>query len=323
MKYLSKLHFLLVALMVMTNCGQRQGTPITEPEELVKQNSMYYWKTIFDIDSTEVAFLEAHNIKRLYVRMFDVATEQNFLNGTTEIVPIATTKFVSEMPTGVEIVPVTYITIEALRAMNGKEDEFASLIVERLLAMASYNKCGDISEIQLDCDWTASTKNSYHRLCELVKSKLATQNIKVSTTIRLHQMQETPPPVDRGVLMLYNTGALKDPNTYNSILHIADVKPYLRKTSYQIPLDYTYPVYGWGVKFNDNKFVSIVSSEDNSVADNEYIRYERPTFAEILEVKNLVEKNFGKPASGNILYHLDKKQLENYAHNEINQILAY
>lgn len=29
--------------------------------------------------------------------------------------------------------------------------------------------------------------------------------------------------------MLYNTGALKDPNTYNSILHIADVKPYLRK----------------------------------------------------------------------------------------------
>ena len=135
MKYVSRLLFLLVALMAMTNCGQRQGTPITEPEELVKQNSMYYWKTTFDIDSTEVAFLEAHNIKRLYVRMFDVATEQDFLNGTTEIVPIATTKFVSEMPAGVDIVPVTYITIEALRAMNGKEDEFAPLIVERLLAM--------------------------------------------------------------------------------------------------------------------------------------------------------------------------------------------
>jgi len=227
------------------------------------------------------------------------------------------------MPAGVDIVPVTYITIEALRAMNGKEDEFAPLIVERLLAMASYNNCGDIREIQLDCDWTASTRNSYHRLCELVKSELVAKNIKVSVTIRLHQMQETPPPVDRGVLMLYNTGALKDPNTYNSILHIADVKPYLRKTSYQIPLDYAYPVYGWGVKFNNDKFVSIVSSEDSSVADNEYIRYERPTFAEILEVKNLVEKNFGKPASGNILYHLDKKQLENYAHNEIDQILAY
>lgn len=307
----------------MTNCGQRNGNSNPRTDDDAKQNSMYYWKTTFDIDSTEVAFLEAHNIKRLYVRMFDVATEQDFLNGTTEIVPIATTKFVSEMPAGVDIVPVTYITIEALRAMNGKEDEFAPLIVERLLAMASYNNCGDIREIQLDCDWTASTRNSYHRLCELVKSELVAQNIKVSVTIRLHQMQETPPPAHRGVLMLYNTGALKDPNTYNSILHIADVKPYLRKTSYKIPLDYAYPVYGWGVKFNNDKFVSIVSSEDSTVMDNEHIRYERATFAEILEVKGLVEENFGKPASGNILYHLDTKQLENYAHNEIDQILAY
>jgi hypothetical protein len=259
----------------------------------------------------------------LYLRMFDVATEQNFYSGNVDIVPIATTKFASEIPKGLEVVPVTYITIEALRAMNGNEDEFASLIVERLLAMTSYNNCGEIREIQLDCDWTASTRNSYHRLCNLVKSQVIAQNIKVSVTIRLHQMQETPPPVDRAVLMLYNTGALKDPKTHNSILHIADVKPYLRKTSYKIPIDYAYPVYGWGVKFNNDKFVSIVSSEDSSVADNEYIRYERPTFAEILEVKNLVEKNFGKPASGNILYHLDTKQLENYAHNEIDQILAY
>lgn len=56
MKYVSRLLFLLVALMAMTNCGQRHGTPITETDELVKQNSMYYWKTTFDIDSTEVAF---------------------------------------------------------------------------------------------------------------------------------------------------------------------------------------------------------------------------------------------------------------------------
>ena len=61
MKYVSRLLFLLVALMAMTNCGQRNGTPITETDELVKQNSMYYWKTTFDIDSTDVAFLETHN----------------------------------------------------------------------------------------------------------------------------------------------------------------------------------------------------------------------------------------------------------------------
>ncbi|MBO7265319.1 MAG: hypothetical protein J6U91_03720 [Alistipes sp.] len=284
---------------------------------------MYYWKTTFELDSTERAFLEEHNIKRLYVRMFDVALEPDYLNGSPEIVPIATTKFVSEIPAGVEIVPVAYITIDALRAMHGQESEYATLIVERLLAMASFNKCGDIREIQLDSDWTESTRNSYHSLCELVKSELSAHNIMLSLTIRLHQMRETPPPADRGVLMLYNTGALKDPNTHNSILSIEDVKPYLSEIEYPLPLDYAYPVYGWGVKFSDNKFVSIVTTEDVQIKENEHIRYERPQVSEIVEVKELVEKSFGKPVSGNILYHLDSKQLKNYTSDEIDKILTY
>jgi hypothetical protein len=189
--------------------------------------------------------------------------------------------------------------------------------------MASYNNCGEIREIQLDCDWTESTKESYQKLCQLVKTELATRNIQLSLTIRLHQMQETPPPADRGVLMLYNTGALKNPNTNNSILDIEDIKPYLRKTTYPIPLDYAYPVFSWGVKFNRNKFVSIVSSEESLVTDDEHIRYERVTATEILEVKELVELRFGKPARANILYHLDTKQLKNYTDDVISQIFNH
>ena len=315
----SRLFSLLIALLALVSCG---GVS-TRAKDFVKQNSMYYWKTTFELDSTERAFLEEHNIKRLYVRMFDVALEPDYLNGSPEIVPIATTKFVSEIPAGVEIVPVAYITIDALRAMHGQESEYATLIVERLLAMASFNKCGDIREIQLDSDWTESTRNSYHSLCELVKSELSAHNIMLSLTIRLHQMRETPPPADRGVLMLYNTGALKDPNTHNSILSIEDVKPYLSEIEYPLPLDYAYPVYGWGVKFSDNKFVSIVTTEDVQIKENEHIRYERPQVSEIVEVKELVEKSFGKPVSGNILYHLDSKQLKNYTSDEIDKILTH
>jgi hypothetical protein len=123
--------------------------------------------------------------------------------------------------------------------------------------------------------------------------------------------------------MLYNTGALKDPNTHNSILSIEDVKPYLSEIEYPLPLDYAYPVYGWGVKFSDNKFVSIVTAEDGQLIENEHIRYERPQVSEIVEVKELVEKSFGKPVSGNILYHLDAKQLKNYTSDEIDKILTY
>lgn len=78
-----------------------------------------------------------------------------------------------------------------------------------------------------------------------------------------------------------------------------------------------------GVKFENNKFVSIVSYENKDISNNENIRYERPTPTEILEVKQLVEENLGKPSSGNILYHLDYSQLKNYTDDEISQILIY
>jgi hypothetical protein len=37
----------------------------------------------------------------------------------------------------------------------------------------------------------------------------------------------------------------------------------------------------------------------------------------------LVEKQLGKPLSGNILYHFDNRQLNNYTDYEIDQIIAY
>lgn len=321
MKQIVKVLFLLIGVAVFTGCGDCSN--ISNANYSTKHNSIYYWKTVFELDSAELSFLQKHDIDRIYLRMFDVATEPDFLNGTSQIVPIATTKFVSPIPNNIEIVPVAYITIDALRAMAGREVEYASLIVERLLVMSSYNECGDIKEIQLDCDWTSTTKDSYSKLCKVVKDSLSTKGVDLNITVRLHQLQETPPPADKGVLMIYNTGALKNPETSNSILHIDDVKPYIKRTQYAIPLDYAFPVFGWGVKFENNKFVSIVSYDCQEISDNENIRYERPAAGDILEVKALVEENLGKPATGNILYHLDYSQLKHYADNEISQIFMY
>lgn len=312
----------LATIIIFAQCENAKNPSLFScNEKLTNQNSIYHWKTVFDIDSTELSFCRNHNINRIYLRMFDVAIEPDFLNQTMQVVPIATTKFVSPIPKNIEIVPVTYITIDALRNMNGKEAEFASLIVERLLAMASYNQCGKINEIQLDCDWTNSTKNSYCKLCKTIKDSLSSKGIDLSITIRLHQLRETPPPANKGVLMLYNTGALKSTKTLNSILNFTDVEPYIKQLKYSIPLDYAFPVFGWGVKFKDNKFESIVSYDNHDISDDEFIRQERPSAAEILEVKRLVEQNLGKPSSGNILYHLDGEQLKNYTDDEITQIL--
>ncbi len=267
--------------------------------------------------------MQRHNIERIYVKMFDVDIEHNFISSSYEVVPIATTQFVSAIPNGVEVVPVVYITIDALRSISGCESRFGHLIVERVLAMCNYNKCGKIKELQIDCDWTKNTKKSYNKLCEAIKESLAAHNIRLSATIRLHQLAEDAPPVDRGVLMLYNTGALKNSKTRNSILDIADVKPYIKRGRYPLPLDYAYPVFGWGVKFTGDKFEAIVPEGDTAVGSDQTIRNERPTAEEILEVKALVERYLGRPANGNILYHLDYSQLKNYTDEQIVQIFAY
>ena len=321
MKLLLKISMAVVSATLLVGCWE---WPLSGKDDVPSpQNSIYHWKTVFDIDSAEMSFLKKHGIGRIYLRMFDVALEYDFLNRTPDIVPIATTRFASPIPDGIEIVPVTYITLDALRAMEGRECEMASLIVERLLAMSRHNSCGNIKEIQFDCDWTASTKTTYISLCKAAKNMLNSMGIELSLTVRAHQLRETPPPADRGVLMLYNTGALKNPKTENSILDYHDISPYFHPWKYTIPLDYAYPIFGWGVKFKENEFVAIVSDQDTIVSKGEQVRIERPSCKEIILVKKLVEKKLGKPEVGNILYHLDSKQLKNYTEDEINQIFAY
>ena len=321
------LFFLVVLLPMFVSCNQCKNTSeqkeFMETERTIVHNSIYHWRTTFALDSAERTFIEHHNIDRIYLRMFDVALEQNYETALPEIVPIATTLFADTVPANCEVVPVVYITLKALKAMWGKEAEYANLIIERIKAMCSYNNCGAIKELQLDCDWTQTTKVNYTKLCGIMKDSLRKENIALSITVRLHQLQEDPPPATRAVLMLYNTGALKDFETHNSILDIEDVKPYVKTMVYPIPLSYAYPFFSWGVKFKDQEFVAIVSAQDSVNSKDEYIRVERASHTEIAAVKELIESNLGKPQGGNILYHLDHTQLKNYTNYEINQILAY
>jgi hypothetical protein len=255
--------------------------------------------------------------------MFDVALETNQWTRKQEIVPIATTRFESSIPEVVEIVPVTYITLEALRAMSGQEREYAELITDRLLAMCSHNECGEIREVQFDCDWTATTKGIYSSLCQHTNNLLSDKGINLSITVRLHQLGENPPPADKGVLMLYNTGAVKDIRTNNSILDIADIKPYLRSAEYPLPLDFAYPTFSWGVKFKNGVFQGLVSDPTTAtLAEGETMREESVSTEEILTAKEWVESALGQPYQCNIIYHLEENELKNYNDNEISKIYS-
>ena len=59
-----------------------------------------------------------------------------------------------------------------------------------------------------------------------------------------------------------------------------------------------------------------------SFKKNDRIRIEKPSFREIMYVKNLVNREWGKTPHSCILYHLDSLNLSDYSTNEIEAIFC-
>ena len=151
---------LLIALLLAAGCRERVNSR-NQDVEATPQRGVYFWKSVFLLNDSETAFLQDHNVKRLYLKMFDVAPDRDWDSGEIGVFPIATTKFVSPVPEGISVVPAVYITLEALRHSIGNEEKLAHQIVERVLAMVSFHKLGPVGMVQFDCDWTSSTRSSY------------------------------------------------------------------------------------------------------------------------------------------------------------------
>ena len=304
-------------------------------------NAVYYWKTTFQLNDTERRFLQTHHIKKIYLRFFDVDFEQD-QDGTFKSIPIATTRFLDTVPAGIEVVPTVYITTKAIAS----DPQFTHLLFNRIKAMAKRNKIRDIHEVQLDCDWTNSTRYAFFDFCSTLDSCLSADSIKLSATIRLHQLKQKAPPVDKGVLMLYNTGSIHNPNTKNSILSYDDVEPYLRSDiQYGIPLDFAFPVYSWGILIRRNRTQCILRTtdygdtslyekqegnrykvlkehflENHRLQTGDIIRLETSQVKEIREVKELVRSKIKQASYQSVIYHLDSLQLSQFKEQEIRTI---
>ena len=319
-------HFFLTLLMLAgVGCSP---TPQAEKQHAKTEhhapaNGIYYWKTVFDLNETERNFLEEHHVKRLYLRLFDVVPADKSEKSAFdfEAVPNATIAFKNSIPENVEIIPVVYITIDALRQIVNSDKDYAGLIVERVMNIADFQDLGHISEVQLDCDWTQQTQDGYFTFCQAVKDKLEPYGIQLSCTIRLWQLACACPPVDRGVLMLYNTGSITNPETKNSILDLDDVEAYLKGKAYDLPLDYAYPTYSWYVWLRNETYIGLFHDRPtDEIEAGDVVRHEHVGFNELRELDSLVCAKLPMDNASIILYHLDSANLSNYTTDEIRQI---
>ena len=269
---------LLIAVLMLTGCQQQSPMP--------QQNSVYYWRTEWHLDSVERNFLKQYDIQKVYCRYFDVVMRND------EPMPNATISFAEPVDPSLSIVPTVYITEDC---MHSEHKGLAKKIVERIIQMNETNDVKHVKEIQIDCDYTGRSLRTYYQFLEDVRSTARQHNMRLSTTIRLHQLSMEVPPADYGVLMLYNTGNPQKYAERNPILDIRDVMPYISKLDdYALPLAAAYPVFLW------QRTIYGVHVDHWVEAD------------EILKVKDAVEEKRPELRRTILTYHLDKENIKRY-----------
>ena len=345
--------FLVIVILALCSCGHKENlkTKVVAPAH----RGIYHWKTTYDPTEWELRWMEEHRIDRLYVKFFDVAPGAENGYDDWAMVPVATTRFERPLPRDMEVIPVVYITVDAIRALAESYDfgrNYAELLVKRIEEMTKEHYGGKVKEVQLDCDWTSQTEDVYFALCRHVRKLLHERGITLSGTVRLHQLRQLEQPkekederdevyvsdmydtgrdgipFDRSLLMCYNTGRLQNSKTKNSILDYNDVKPYLAQYSQnELPnCDVAYPVYGWGVEFdttgNFSRLINSHSLSDTTTMNSHdrMIREEWGEAAEIAKTQKALPKLDKEHTT--ILFHLDSLNLSKYSHDEIEAIYS-
>jgi hypothetical protein len=251
----------LVVLSAVIGCQQGDLFQEIKP-------SFFYWKTSLSLSEAEKSYLHQLNCRHLYVKIADIGLE----SGTDEIIPYSQLQVSApfEMP-GIELAGAVFITNEVFSKIDGAQskwlaDKIAGLFEQVKAKLPNHAPL----ELQIDCDWTGSTQKAYFQFLQELKTLLG-DSICLSATIRLHQYkfpQKTGvPPVDRGMLMFYNTGDIEQTEEENSILSLRDARKYVEGApqKYPLALDLALPVFGWSLVYRNGELWKILPGEPDSL----------------------------------------------------------
>ncbi len=331
---------ILGLLTSLTSCNEK-----SEPRQI--EPSFYYWKSVLNISVLEKQKLDSLKVKTIYIKFFDVDWDE----ATRKPLPVAKLQAAREkLQGGFTIIPTVFITNECIQKIDTSQvKQLAENIYSLILEIKQSIGIDSMPEIQIDCDWTEATKEKYFQL--LNNTKQRTQNTKLSCTIRLHQIKFLSktgvPPVDRGLLMCYNMGNLKNPATTNSILETTELKKYTGNLSrYPLPLDVAFPLFNWKVLYRNNIYSGLVQGLPDAAFSNSFctrtgnryrilkdtllqgydlrkgdlLRDEQSDIEEVLAAAREISRHVKNTPLRVSLYHLDSVILSKYSTHELESI---
>ena len=280
MRYYQNIAFLFIAFTLSLFLYSCQS------KETVIERGYYFWQNKSYLGSAEKKFLQQHSIHKLYAKILDVdwndvygpvpasKNDLNEINGSLNIYDSL----------HINIVPVVFITNKTFQKIDSGQLHLLALRILKECMLDAIDidaknngtlysvKKPASSEIQFDCDWTESTSGKYFQFLKEVK-RLLPDSVIVSATIRLHQYkypsQTGVPPVNRGMLMLYNIDDPKKYESTNSIFDYDKAKAYFTSgKEYKLPLDVVLPAFSWSLVFRNGKFYQI----ENNLSENDLMQ---------------------------------------------------
>lgn len=322
---MKKLFLFGLIICLFLSCQQKEKPTI----------SFYYWKTIFRLSPKEKNTLTTNQVKRLYIRYFDIDLSQE----TQKAYPKSPIRF-EETTKNFEVIPVVYIKNKVMLDPKLNVLDLAKKTYDFISQINTKNNIS-VQEIQIDCDWTLKSKDNYLRFIEAFRK---VSNKKLSATIRLHQIkyfEKTKiPNVDRGVLMYYNMGKIA-PDSLNSIYDRRIANRYLSSLkNYPLPINIALPIYFWGIHIRDGKIIGLRNKIDiNNLKNNssfvltknnwltvtnsnfkdgvyykekDLLKIETITSIRLLEMATDLEENTVQNPKEIIFYDLDELNIKNY-----------
>ncbi|MFC3365179.1 hypothetical protein ACFOG5_18540 [Pedobacter fastidiosus] len=337
-----KIGILVISVFFFVSCKQKMPVHPT----------FYFWRTDYQNKKAETNYLNQFKSKSLYVRIMDV----DFNPDLQQAVPVSPIKFSDPLPKNIDIIPVVFLVNNLF---NQLDSQHVALLANRVANFvdAKVKQAGKqhFTELQIDCDWTKTTKNQYFNFLKILQTNPLLKNKTVSVTLRLHQVKNLIssgiPPVKKAILMCYNMGNLRKYGQQNSILNQHEMDIYLKDylESYPLKLDVALPIFEWAVVFRKQQYAGIskrvnkdlllnkklfkqqgssilydllIDYPEAGLKQGDVIRWEEISPTDLLATSSFLSR-YLKPEERNLVfYHLDTDLLKHFTNEDFQKVIA-
>jgi len=254
------IHYIFIFLLLFISCSKED----VRKDEI----AFYHWKAKADFTKSYDEAIKLTDANTVYMHYFDIESIKEPSWRNDGIYPTYVLKSVNKAYQNLNIIPVVYIDNQVLKTEKLDILHLADRISKLIDQISTKHFKKKIQQVQIDCDWTVTTRSDYFVLLKALKSKY-----DINVTIRLHQIKFQDrtgvPPVNKGTLMLYNMGDLRNTEE-NSILESAIVEEYIsERSTYPLELKIALPLFAQTVVTNNNNKIKLIKNTNRKLLEND------------------------------------------------------